>query len=114
MSFLLVIKGPNIGVRYDLGDRTRIGRLGENEIQVADPNVSRVHAEIVKDRMSFTVHDRGSKNGILINGEETAEKVLLRNDEIQIGNTVFLYNSELNIRNARFSNNSVYLYPAND
>jgi transcriptional regulator with GAF, ATPase, and Fis domain/pSer/pThr/pTyr-binding forkhead associated (FHA) protein len=114
MSFLLVIKGPNIGLRYELGDRTRIGRLGENEIQVADPNVSRVHAEIIKDRMAFTIHDRGSKNGLLINGKETNDKILLRNDEIQVGNTVFLFNSELNIRNARFSNNSVYLYPAND
>jgi transcriptional regulator with GAF, ATPase, and Fis domain len=111
MSWLLVVKGPAIGVRYDLGERTRIGRLGENEIQVADPNVSRVHAEIVKDRLAYTIHDRGSKNGILVNGEEVSEKVLLPNDEVQIGHTVFLFNSELQIRNARFSNNSVYLYP---
>lgn len=114
MSSLLVIKGPNIGVRYDLGERTRIGRLGENEIQVADANVSRVHAEIVKDRMSYTIYDRESKNGILVNGEQVTEKALLRNDEILIGHTLFVFNSDLNIRNAKFSNNSVYLYPSED
>lgn len=112
MSCLLVIKGPNLGVRYDLGERTRIGRLGENEIQVADPNVSRVHAEIVKERMAYTIYDRGSKNGLLVNGEEVTEKVLLRNDEVVIGNTVFLFNSDLNIQNARYSDNSVYIYPS--
>ncbi|MGI8905440.1 MAG: sigma 54-interacting transcriptional regulator [Candidatus Sumerlaeaceae bacterium] len=113
MSWLMVIRGPSVGVRYELGERTRIGRLGENEIQVADANVSRVHAEIVQDRIAYTIHDRGSKNGILVNGEEVAEKVLLPNDEIQVGHTRFLFSSDLTIRNARFSNNSVYLYPSN-
>ncbi|MBX7246953.1 MAG: sigma 54-interacting transcriptional regulator [Candidatus Sumerlaeaceae bacterium] len=112
MSSLLVIKGPNLGVRYEIGDRARIGRGEDTDIQVADPNVSRHHAEIVRNRMAYTIIDTGSKNGVQVNGEWTKEKLLLRNDEIQIGNTVFLFNSDLNIRNARFSNNSVYLYPA--
>lgn len=114
MSTLLVIKGPSIGLRYDLGERARIGRAPDNEVLVADANVSRVHAEILRNRMAYTIYDRGSKNGILVNGEPVREKLLLRNDEIVVGNTVFLFNSELNIRNARFSNNSVYLYPAAD
>jgi DNA-binding NtrC family response regulator len=112
MSTLLVIRGPNLGVRYDLGDTTRIGRGVENEIQVPDPEISRVHAEIVRSRKAFTIHDRESKNGVLVNGVPVRERLLLRNDEIQVGNTVLLFNSELNIRNARFSNSSVYLYPA--
>lgn len=112
MSCLLVIKGAQIGVTYPLEERTRIGRLGENEVQVSDPNVSRLHAEIVKNRMAYILYDRGSRNGVMVNGEPVTERVLLRNDEIRIGNTVFLFNSDLNIRNARFSNNSVYIYPA--
>ena len=39
MSTLLVIRGPNLGVRYDLGDLTRIGRGVENEVQVPDPGI---------------------------------------------------------------------------
>jgi DNA-binding NtrC family response regulator len=114
MSTLLVIRGPNLGVRHDLGDLTRIGRGVENEIQVRDPGISRVHAEIVRARKAFTIHDRDSKNGVLVNGVAVREKLLLRGDEIQVGNTVLLFNSELNIRNARFSNSSVYLYPADN
>ena len=114
MSTLLVIRGPNLGVRHDLADLTRIGRGVENEIQVPDPGISRVHAEIVRSRKAFTIHDRDSKNGVLVNGVAVREKLLLRGDEIQVGNTVLLFNSELNIRNARFSNSSVYLYPADN
>ena len=114
MSSLLVIKGPNIGVRYELGERARIGRLTDNEVPVADSNVSRVHAEIVKTRMSYAIFDQDSKNGVIVNGAAVREKILLRNDEIQIGSTVFLFNSDLNIRNARFSDNSVYMYPSTD
>ena len=114
MSTLLVIRGPNLGVRYELGETTRIGRGVENEIQVPDPGISRVHAEIVRVRKAFTIHDRDSKNGVLVNGVGVREKLLLRGDEIQVGNTVLLFNSELNIRNARFSNSSVYLYPSDN
>lgn len=112
MSSLLIIKGPNVGIRYELSDLTRIGRADDNEVQIPDSNVSRLHAEIVKQRMAYTVRDCGSRNGVLVNGQLVHEKLLLRNDEITIGNTVLLFNSELNIRNARFSDNSVYLYPA--
>lgn len=111
---LLVIKGPNIGVSYELAEKTRIGRAPENEIQIADPNVSRLHAEVVRSRMSYTIFDRESRNGVAVNDELVPEKVLLRNDEIQVGNTVFLFNPDLNIRNAKFSNNSVFLYSVKD
>lgn len=112
MSSLLVIKGPNVGVKYELGERTRIGRLSDNEIQVADSNVSRVHAEIVRNRSFYTIYDHESKNGVLVNGQLVREKRLAPNDEIQVGGTLFLFDSDLNIRNARFSDNSVYLYPS--
>jgi transcriptional regulator with GAF, ATPase, and Fis domain len=73
-----------------------------------------MHAEVVRQRGAYTIIDCGSKNGVLVNGKLSKERVLLRNDEVRIGNTVFLFNSDLNIRNARFSDNSVYMYPAGD
>ncbi len=110
MSQLLVIKGPNLGVSYVLGERTRIGRLGENEIQVPDPNVSRTHAEVVQDGEEFVIYDRGSKNGVLINGNEVAEKRLVKNDEVTIGGSTFIFNGDFAIHNSRFTDNSVYIY----
>jgi len=114
MSFLLVIKGPKLGVRYELGERTRIGRLGENEIQVVDPNVSRVHAEVVRSGDRLAIFDRGSRNGLWVNGEEVQEKDLTPGDVIEIGNTVFAFQVPYEIRNARFTDNSVYLFDAGE
>ncbi len=103
MSRLLIIKGPNKGVSYLLTDRTRIGRLGENEIQVSDPNVSRIHAEVIREINGFTIYDRGSKNGIEVNGQAVAEQKLKAGDLINIGSASFLYDGSLYIQNARFS-----------
>jgi DNA-binding NtrC family response regulator len=108
---LLVIRGPNIGVRYELGEHTRIGRDTTNEISLPDPSVSRLHAEIVRRRFAYIIRDCGSSNGVLVNGLPVQEKELLRNDEIQIGNTVFLFNADLRIESAIYSNSSVVLYP---
>lgn len=112
MSSLLVIKGPNIGVRYPLGEITRIGRAADNDIILTDADVSRFHAVIAKHRMSYTIRDEHSRHGVMINGQPAREHVLLKNDELRIGTTVFLFNSDLDIRNARFSNSQVHLYPA--
>lgn len=108
MPRLLIIKGPNIGVSYELGERSRIGRLGENEIQVPDPNVSRIHAEIIYERDSFVVYDRGSKNGVIINGIPVPEKALEPGDQIIIGRSTFLFDGDIDIHNARFSDNSIF------
>lgn len=111
MPQLLIVKGPNTGVAYQLTDRTRIGRLGENEIQVPDPNVSRIHAEIIREADGLTVYDRGSKNGVIVNGEEVAEKVLQPGDEMTIGCASFILDGPLEIRNARFSCTPLYYLP---
>lgn len=112
MASLLVIRGPNIGMRYELGERTRIGRAADNEIQVPDAGISRVHAEVEQRRLAFIIHDRESTNGVVVNGTPVREKLLGRGDEIQVGNTLLLFNADIHIRNARFTNNSVYLYSA--
>lgn len=111
MSRLLIARGPSTGVSYELGDRTRIGRLGENEIQLPDPNVSRIHAEITRDGDRYVIVDRGSKNGIIVNGAPTAEHTLQPGDQVTIGAVTFAYNSPLEIRNARHSCTHVYFLP---
>lgn len=111
---LLVIRGANVGVRYELGERTRIGRDSTNEIVLADPNVSRLHAEIVRSRFAYAIRDCDSRNGVFVNGVLVKEKQLLRNDEIRIGTTVFLFNPDLKIENALLSHATVVQYPGED
>lgn len=66
-------------------ERTRIGRAADNDIVIEDPAVSGHHAEILREGNSFRLRDRGSTNGLYVNGKLVAEKDLEYWDEISIG-----------------------------
>jgi len=65
-----------------------IGRLPECTVTVADPNVSRTHAEIRPDGDGFIVVDLGSTNGTRVNGGRIDRHRLADGDELSFGNTV--------------------------
>jgi pSer/pThr/pTyr-binding forkhead associated (FHA) protein len=69
-------------------DRTIIGRLAESDVVVADPGVSRRHAEVRKEDGRFVISDLGSTNGTLVNGASIGERTLEEGDRISIGRTV--------------------------
>ena len=54
---------------------------------LADPNVSRNHAEIRPQGDRFAVVDLGSTNGTRVNGVRVDQRVLEDGDEIAFGNT---------------------------
>jgi DNA-binding NtrC family response regulator len=114
MSNLLVVKGPNVGVRYPLGAQSFIGRGVENTIQVLDPNVSRQHCEIAQRGLSHEVRDLESRNGVLVNGKIVTRHTLLHNDELAIGSTVFLYDPDEDLKDTRFSNKRVHFSSPTD
>jgi pSer/pThr/pTyr-binding forkhead associated (FHA) protein len=65
-----------------------MGRLPECTITLADPNVSRRHAEIRPHGDAWLLTDLRSTNGTLVNGTRITSHRLLDGDRIQIGNTV--------------------------
>ena len=76
------------GRRLALGTRpVTLGRLPECEVVLADPNVSRRHAEVrASEDGGFLVRDLGStngtrRNGVVVNGSER----LASGDEITVG-----------------------------
>lgn len=76
------------GDRVPLGEDTiTLGRLPESTIVLADPNVSRQHAEIRPQGATFVVVDLGSTNGTRVNGIRVAQHELVDGDEIMFGNT---------------------------
>jgi len=76
------------GDRVPLGEATiTIGRLPESTIVLADPNVSRNHAEIRPRGTGFVVIDLGSTNGTRVNGIRINEQDLVDGDEVTFGNT---------------------------
>ncbi len=76
------------GARRELDDRVVVlGRSGECDIRVDDPNVSRRHAEIRREDGGYWIVDLGSTNGVTVNGKRVDRAPLTPEDEVLIGTT---------------------------
>jgi len=75
------------GRRCPLRDKTIVlGRSRDCDIHVADPNVSRRHAEVRPDgNGAYTLIDLGSTNGSELNGKRASNVRLSEGDTITIG-----------------------------
>ena len=85
-----------------LGDRSYplldkplvIGRGRECDIRLADPNVSRRHAEIRREGSVYTVSDLVSTNGTELNGQRIKRAELHDGDRIVVGQTELAFNRD--------------------
>lgn len=76
------------GDRFSLTESViTIGRHPDSNLVLADPNVSRNHAEIRPQGERYIVVDLGSTNGSRVNGVRVNTQVLNDGDEITFGNT---------------------------
>jgi Protein of unknown function (DUF3662)/FHA domain len=85
------------GERRELdGDRTLvIGRSRDCDVQVADPNVSRRHAELRRRNGGYVLVDLGSTNGIEHDGERVKELPLEEGTQFTVGSTEIVFSREL-------------------
>lgn len=85
---LSVLKGITGGkiITLEPGTTTTIGRMGA-DIEIDDPEASRIHAEIHHDGEKLTVKDLNSSNGTFAGGEKITEIVLNDDCELRIGQT---------------------------
>jgi hypothetical protein len=68
----------------------RIGRVPDNDIVLADLEVSRHHAELRRNPDgSFEITDVGSHGGTYVNGKRITHKMLTEEDVIGIGHATF-------------------------
>jgi hypothetical protein len=76
------------GERFSLTESiVTIGRHPDSNLVLADPNVSRNHAEIRPQGDRYAVVDLGSTNGSRVNGVRVSSQVLNDGDELMFGNT---------------------------
>ncbi|MEO7430239.1 MAG: DUF3662 and FHA domain-containing protein [Acidimicrobiales bacterium] len=76
------------GDRFSLTESIiTIGRHPDSNLVLADPNVSRNHAEIRPQGDRYVVVDLGSTNGSRINGVRIDSQALTDGDELTFGNT---------------------------
>jgi len=93
MNHRLVARdGPLKGSVFPL-DRGEfsVGRNPTNRLAVGDPSLSRQHCVIAKQGDQFAIRDLDSRNGTFVNGVPVHERILAAGDEIQIGNSLFLF-----------------------
>jgi signal transduction histidine kinase len=91
---LYVVRGKDQGKRFDLDvDRVTLGRDRSSWIQLRDNEISRHHAEIIRDAQQFSIRDLNSSNGTFVNGVRTSLKLLASGDRVQIGGSVLIFTS---------------------
>ena len=76
------------------GERAVIGRSRECDVQIADPNVSRQHAELRREGGGYVIVDLGSTNGIEVNGRRVKRATLDAGDRISLGQTELVFERE--------------------
>ena len=66
-------------------DLLSIGRRTESDLRLVGSDVSREHAEIVKQDDDWLLRDKGSRYGTYVNGEPVTEHKLVHGDRVQFG-----------------------------
>jgi pSer/pThr/pTyr-binding forkhead associated (FHA) protein len=94
---LIVAQGERKGKRYKLAaHKITIGRASENDISVEhDVKVSRHHATIEYGAQGYEVKSMNDKNPVLVNGKETMHALLHSGTTLQMGETQFLFEVEV-------------------
>ena len=62
-----------------------VGRKVDKDLVIADPRVSRDHAQIMQEGQDFFLIDLGSKHGTFVNGERIQKQKLDRGDRLEFG-----------------------------
>ncbi len=70
---------------------TTIGREADNTLSIPEAAVSRYHARVTERDGQWWLHDNGSTNGTLVNGERIEACALEDHDIVRIGDTLFRF-----------------------
>jgi len=95
VSHKLLVKDQQGEREVLLIDTVAVGRDPRCDISLADPLVSRRHAEFVASGQSVVVRDLGSRNGILVNGRQVQEAVLRPGDVVQVSQAAVTFLSSV-------------------
>lgn len=90
---LVVLAGPTPGAEFPLDrDRMTIGRAEDANISVNHNSVSRLHCEVhALGDGRFEIVDKGSSNGVRVNGSDLRRGIVEPGDVIELGDVRFKF-----------------------
>jgi len=92
VASLFVIQGRDQGTRFQLEEAVHtVGRTQDNSVRLHDTEVSRSHAELIRQGDLYILRDMASSNGTFVNGQPTTERELVSGDQLQFGKSLILY-----------------------
>jgi pSer/pThr/pTyr-binding forkhead associated (FHA) protein len=93
---LVVLAGPNPGEEFPLvGDRMTIGRAEDATVSINHNSVSRLHCEVhALGDARFEIVDKGSSNGVRVNGADLRRGIIEAGDVIELGDVKFKFVGE--------------------
>jgi ABC transport system ATP-binding/permease protein len=93
---LIMLAGPTPGEEYPLIDeRLTIGRAEDATISVNHNSVSRLHCEVhALGEGRFEIVDKGSSNGVRVNGADLRRGIIEAGDVIELGDVKFKFVGE--------------------
>lgn len=69
-----------------------VGRGPENTVQILSPEVSREHARLISASGKWAIEDRGSRNGVWVNGTRVVSRTALSSgDMVNLGRIAFRF-----------------------
>ncbi len=94
---LVIESEENRGMVFPLRERAiTIGRGPQNNIQIIDTRMSRIHARLDRTKEGWMLRNLQSKNGIMINSMPVLDThKLSAGDQIHIGNTIFTFEPDV-------------------
>ncbi len=91
MPRLIVIRGVDEGKQFELVGGVTVGRHSTNAVPLHDTQVSRRHLEVRVGAHGYELHDLGSGNGTLLNGQPVQVAPLRSGDTVTLGQTVLMF-----------------------
>jgi DNA-binding NtrC family response regulator len=107
-AFLLVKDGPDKGARVKISVSLVIGSEAGCGLTLADPTVSRSHAEVSRTAEGYLLQDLGSTNGTFLNGVRVDRAYLREGAVLTMGQTELEFGPDSQSKPARDPGPSVF------
>src|SRR5436309_208113 len=91
MPRLLVVEGPLKGRQFEVGPGGTMGRGEACTVRVEGRHISRVHCKFEQRGEQLAIVDNDSRNGIFVNGHKVKEQLLAKDDELEVGEHVLVF-----------------------